>query len=205
MKKVIALLLIATLSLSLCGCFPFNLFNTSKAESDLESIADKISSDLDDSSSKLESSIGNLVSGIDDSSDTQIIGNDDFGYMKIPKDFVKFTDVSGSDDLQYSDKAGSTIFTMNKISADVPAYTAMENIADTVKERGATNVETGSSAEINGFVGDEITCYYPDEQKYLNVYLIPFTEKTVYLAVEYTKGNEDMLDYLQTWQSTEFY
>lgn len=43
----------------------------------------------------------------------QRVGSDDYGYIDIPKKWVKFTDVNGDDSIQYTDGSAYNIVTMN--------------------------------------------------------------------------------------------
>ena len=41
------------------------------------------------------------------------VGSDDYGYISIPDNWIKFTDVDGGDSVQYTDGSGYNIVTMN--------------------------------------------------------------------------------------------
>ena len=43
----------------------------------------------------------------------QRVGSDDYGYIDIPKNWLKFRDVNGGDSIQYTDGSGYNIVTMN--------------------------------------------------------------------------------------------
>ncbi len=45
--------------------------------------------------------------------DMQIVGNEELGYVAVPGDWVKFLDLDGGTDLQYSNTAGTSIITLN--------------------------------------------------------------------------------------------
>ena len=44
---------------------------------------------------------------------TQIIGSDEYGYVKVPKNWFHFKDVKGGNDIQYSDGSTYNIVTLN--------------------------------------------------------------------------------------------
>ena len=44
---------------------------------------------------------------------TQIIGSDEYGYVKVPKNWFRFKDVKGGNDIQYSDGSAYNIVTLN--------------------------------------------------------------------------------------------
>ena len=45
--------------------------------------------------------------------DTQIIGSDEYGYVKVPKNWFRFKDLKGGNDIQYSDGSSYNIVTLN--------------------------------------------------------------------------------------------
>ena len=221
MKKIIAIILAGTLAASLCGCFPLNLFNKVKeAESNIESkieseIGSRIESEAsaieglydssDDSSDSSDSGSSSSVDIDFYSSDLQTIGNDDVGYLRIPKDFIKFKDIAGGDDLQYCDRTTTTIFTLNKIDKSVSVTDAIENIKDKVESEGAINATIDENASLAGFSGSMLKCYYPSDGKHLEVYIFPFPEKNYYIAFEYLTPNEKYRDYLKSWETSNYY
>ena len=48
----------------------------------------------------------------------QRVGSDDYGYIDIPKKWVKFTDVNGGDSIQYTDGSAYNIVTMNSYTKE---------------------------------------------------------------------------------------
>lgn len=58
------------------------------------------------------------------SQETKRIGNADYGYIDIPSKWIKFTDIDGTEAVQYTDGSGYNIVTLNsftKEKAKVPA------------------------------------------------------------------------------------
>ena len=56
--------------------------------------------------------------------ETKRIGNADYGYINIPSKWIKFTDIDGTEAVQYTDGSGYNIVTLdsfNKEKAKVPA------------------------------------------------------------------------------------
>ena len=45
--------------------------------------------------------------------DTQVIGSDEYGYVKVPKDWVNFKDINGGNDIQSSDTSAYNVVTLN--------------------------------------------------------------------------------------------
>ena len=45
--------------------------------------------------------------------DTQVIGSDEYGYVKVPKSWVNFQDINGGNDIQSSDTSAYNVVTLN--------------------------------------------------------------------------------------------
>lgn len=45
--------------------------------------------------------------------DTQVIGSDEYGYVKVPKSWVNFKDINGGNDIQSSDTSAYNVVTLN--------------------------------------------------------------------------------------------
>lgn len=60
-----------------------------------------------DSSNKSSSSTGIKAE------DTKVIGSEEYGYVKVPKDWVDFKDINGGNDIQSSDISSYNVVTLN--------------------------------------------------------------------------------------------
>lgn len=45
--------------------------------------------------------------------DTKVIGSDEYGYVKVPKDWINFKDINGGNDIQSSDTSSYNVVTLN--------------------------------------------------------------------------------------------
>lgn len=105
-KKYLLLFLVILVSVGLGAC---NSSGNSKSKS---------SSQISSSSKVSEKANGSLSSSATKKNDvkteeTQRVGSDDYGYIDIPKNWLKFRDVDGGDSIQYTDGSGYNIVTMN--------------------------------------------------------------------------------------------
>lgn len=130
--------------------------------------------------------------------ETQTIGDSRVGYMEIPADFVEFQDVEGGNDLQYSDKTGTVIYTMNVIEADVDAEQAGQSIAAHLQEEGAEDI-TGATVTVGSYDAKQVYCYYADVDKYLVIDLIEVGGKVYYVSAEFPLLQSTYLEYVDTW------
>ena len=99
MKKVITLSSMLLCSLCLAAC------NTTK----------NTSAEKTETTSVQETTVATTTAPI---KDTQWIGSDDYGYVKVPQSWIKFKDVNGGDDIQYSDGTDINIVTLNTFKAE---------------------------------------------------------------------------------------
>ena len=70
---------------------------------------------------------------ISQTEETQIVGSDDYGYVKIPKLWVHFKEIEGGDDIQYCDGTDVNIVTLNTFKPEQFAiseseYAALETV-----------------------------------------------------------------------------
>ena len=92
------------------------------AASSTKESSSKVEKQTSSSSSKDTSSTKKNTS----SQETKRIGNADYGYIDIPSKWFKFTDIDGTEAVQYTDGSGYNIVTLNsftrekaKVSADI--------------------------------------------------------------------------------------
>lgn len=96
--------------------------------------------------------------------DTKYVGDDTYGYVQVPKKWVEFVDVSGTDAIQYTDIGDKGyIVTLNVIKQDVSDYDAAKAINDGIKNEGATSYYI--SATIGGYKGYVVKGSYTDGTK----------------------------------------
>lgn len=168
------------------------------------------SSAVSAASSAAESSPSNTSSASDtfstktDLGDTQTIGNSEMGYLDIPADFLKFEDVVGNTDLQYSDKTATTIFTLNTLGDEDPDTLDLEAgaqaLAKRLEDQGAQGL-TGARVTVAGkYDAVQVYGYWPEDDTFLVVDLFKTSKRGIYLAVEFPSDNADIINYLDTYR-----
>ena len=118
MKKIITLSTLLLCSLSLIACSNSEKKNEVKTEA--SSSVQEVSSQEPSSSQK-------------QTEETQIVGSDDYGYVKIPKSWVHFKEIEGGDDIQYCDGTDVNIVTLNTFKPEQfgiseSEYAALETV-----------------------------------------------------------------------------
>ena len=118
MKKLITLSTLLLCSLSLIACSKSEKKNEVKTEA--SSSVQEISSQESSSSQK-------------QTEETQVVGSDDYGYVKIPKSWVHFKEIEGGDDIQYCDGTDVNIVTLNTFKPEQfgiseSEYAALETV-----------------------------------------------------------------------------
>lgn len=61
----------------------------------------------------LDSSNKNSSSADNKTTDTKVIGSEEYGYVKVPKDWIDFKDINGGNDIQSSDTSSYNVVTLN--------------------------------------------------------------------------------------------
>ena len=118
MKKIITLSTLLLCSLSLIACSKSEKTNEVKTEA---------------SSSVQEASSQEPSSSQKQTEETQVVGSDDYGYVKIPKSWVHFKEIEGGDGIQYCDGTDVNIVTLNTFKPEQfgiseSEYAALETV-----------------------------------------------------------------------------
>ena len=101
MKKFIGLLMVLLSTATLVACQSNTTQNKETTSTKTESTS------TSDASNKQKSETNK------ETEDTQIIGSDEYGYVKVPKNWFRFKDLKGGNDVQYSDGFTYNIVTLN--------------------------------------------------------------------------------------------
>ena len=104
-KKYFLLSLTILAGLSLSSCSLIRSYSSRKPSDSSSRVSLRDDSDTSSSSSRDKKT--SKTTG------TQRVGSDDYGYISIPDNWIKFTDVDGGDSVQYTDGSGYNIVTMN--------------------------------------------------------------------------------------------
>ena len=113
---VTSLTILSTCTLMACS----HTTKKDTAASSTKESSSKVEKQTSSSSSKDTSSTKKNTS----SQETKRIGNADYGYIDIPSKWFKFTDIDGTEAVQYTDGSGYNIVTLNSFTrekAKVPA------------------------------------------------------------------------------------
>ena len=101
MKKFIGILIALLTTTTLTACQSNTTQNKETTSTKTESTS------TSDASNKKKSETNK------ETEDTQIIGSDEYGYVKVPKNWFRFKDLKGGNDVQYSDGFTYNIVTLN--------------------------------------------------------------------------------------------
>ena len=190
-KKYLLLFLVILVSVGLGAC---NSSGNSKSKS---------SSQISSSSKVSEKANGSLSSSATKKNDvkteeTQRVGSDDYGYIDIPKNWLKFRDVDGGDSIQYTDSSGYNIVTMNAYTKEKAKIQEREEFtAQTIANRIYYNWQNnknvnrvwGSKGAVAGNEAYQVNVIMKSGQ-YLVSWIFKKDEKVYLIALE---GNRETL------------
>lgn len=190
-KKYLLLFLVILVSVGLGAC---NSSGNSKSKS---------SSQISSSSKVSEKANGSLSSSATKKNDvkteeTQRVGSDDYGYIDIPKNWLKFRDVDGGDSIQYTDGSGYNIVTMNAYTKEKAKIQEREEFtAQTIANRIYYNWQNnknvnrvwGSKGAVAGNEAYQVNLIMKSGQ-YLVSWIFKKDEKVYLIALE---GNRETL------------
>lgn len=180
MKKLITLSTLLLCSLSLIACSNSEKKNEVKTEA--SSSVQEVSSQEPSSSQK-------------QTEETQIVGSDDYGYVKIPKSWVHFKEIEGGDDIQYCDGTDVNIVTLNTFKPEQfgiseSEYAALETvqISTSIYESKQKSQDFskvwGSKSTIGGYEAYVVNCIAKNG-KYLIIWIFKSDDgKFRYVSLE---------------------
>ena len=180
MKKLITLSTLLLCSLSLIACSKSEKKNEVKTEA--SSSVQEISSQESSSSQK-------------QTEETQVVGSDDYGYVKIPKSWVHFKEIEGGDDIQYCDGTDVNIVTLNTFKPEQfgiseSEYAALETvqISTSIYESKQKSQDFskvwGSKSTIGGYEAYVVNCIAKNG-KYLIIWVFKSDDgKFRYVSLE---------------------
>ena len=105
MKKFIGILIALLTTTTLTACQSNTTQNKETTSTKTESTS------TSDASNKQKSETNKETNK--ETENTQIIGSDEYGYVKVPKNWFRFKDLKGGNDIQYSDGSSYNIVTLN--------------------------------------------------------------------------------------------
>ena len=180
MKKIITLSTLLLCSLSLIACSNSEKKNEVKTEA---------------SSSVQEASSQESSSSQKQTEETQVVGSDDYGYVKIPKSWVHFKEIEGGDDIQYCDGTDVNIVTLNTFKPEQfgiseSEYAALETvqISTSIYESKQKSQDFskvwGSKSTIGGYEAYVVNCIAKNG-KYLIIWVFKSDDgKFRYVSLE---------------------
>lgn len=180
MKKIITLSTLLLCSLSLIACSNSDKKNEVKTEA---------------SSSVQEASSQESSSSQKQTEETQVVGSDDYGYVKVPKSWVHFKEIEGGDDIQYCDGTDVNIVTLNTFKPEQfgiseSEYAALETvqISTSIYESKQKSQDFskvwGSKSTIGGYEAYVVNCIAKNG-KYLIIWVFKSDDgKFRYVSLE---------------------
>ena len=181
MKKIVSLstLLVCCLCLSACNT------SKSKKEAASETTTVQETTTAQETTTVAESTI----------KDTQVIGSDAYGYVKVPKSWIHFTEVEGGDDIQYCDGTDINIVTLNTfkpehLGVSESEYAALDavqvstSVYQTKQQSKDFTKVWGSKSKIGGYDAYQVNCI-AKTGKYLVIWIFKSDDgKFRYVSLE---------------------
>ena len=204
-KKYFLLSLTILAGFSLSSCSLIKSYSSRKPSDSSSRVS--LRDDSDTSSSSRREKDSSKTTG------TQRVGSDDYGYISIPDNWIKFTDVDGGDSVQYTDGSGYNIVTMNAYTKEKANIGEGEEFnAETIAQRIAYHWK--DNKEVDDFWGAKSTVA-GNEAFQINVILKSTQNLTVWVFKQGDKvymmsfeGDEDTLyefiPYIEeTWSASK--
>ena len=132
---------------------------------------------------------------------TKTVGDDYYGYVKVPNSWIKFQDLDNSSIFQYTDIGeGGYIITLNTYDENTAPYQAATNVKNHIIEEG--NTATVKAAYIGKYFAYKVEAKYTDGT-YFDAYLFNADGKLHYVAIEGPDNTNDSFDIPNTFSLTK--
>ena len=171
MKKLQGILMLLLSSVLLVSCHANknenknqNKEQTTQNESNKQEDSKKKDENKKEEANKKDSDSSNKSSSSTNikTEDTQVIGSDEYGYVKVPKSWVNFKDINGGNDIQSSDTSAYNVVTLNifrpsQLGISEAEYASIDpkQVADSVytKQENSQMFEkiSGTKSKIGGY------------------------------------------------------
>lgn len=180
MKKIVSLSTLLVCCLTLAAC------NTSKTKKEAASDTTTVQ----ETTTAQETTVAESTI-----KDTQVIGSDAYGYVKVPKSWIHFTEIEGGDDIQYCDGTDVNIVTLNTfkpehLGVSESEYAALDtvqvstSIYQTKQQSGDFSKVWGSKSKIGGYDAYVVNCIAKNG-KYLIIWIFKSDDgKFRYVSIE---------------------
>lgn len=209
MKKLQGILMLLLSSVLLVSC---QANKNENKDQNKEQTTQNESNKQEDSKKKMKIKKKKLIKDSDSSNksssstnikteDTQVIGSDEYGYVKVPKSWVNFQDINGGNDIQSSDTSAYNVVTLNifrpsQLGISEAEYASIDpkQVADSVytKQENSQMFEkiSGTKSKIGGYDAYVINTL-TNTGKYFITYIFKADDgKIHYTSIE---GDKDTL------------
>lgn len=211
MKKLQGILMLLLSSVLLVSCQANknenkdqNKEQTTQNESNKQEDSKKKDENKKEEANKKDSDSSNKSSSSTNikTEDTQVIGSDEYGYVKVPKSWVNFQDINGGNDIQSSDTSAYNVVTLNifrpsQLGISEAEYASIDpkQVADSVytKQENSQMFEkiSGTKSKIGGYDAYVINTL-TKTGKYFVTYIFKADDgKIHYTSIE---GDKDTVD-----------
>lgn len=211
MKKLQGILMLLLSSVLLVSCQANknenkdqNKEQTTQNESNKQEDSKKKDENKKEEANKKDSDSSNKSSSSTNikTEDTQVIGSDEYGYVKVPKSWVNFQDINGGNDIQSSDTSAYNVVTLNifrpsQLGISEAEYASIDpkQVADSVytKQENSQMFEkiSGTKSKIGGYDAYVINTL-TNTGKYFITYIFKADDgKIHYTSIE---GDKDTVD-----------
>ena len=134
---------------------------------------------------------------------SKVVGDDHYGYVKVPTTWVEFKDVDNDSVYQYTDigEAGYIVTLQTYEDTDTTALTAANNLLSNVKNEGAE--ATLKTAIVGGkYVAWVVDAKYSDTS-YIDIYLFKADNKLHFVSIEGPDDTNDNFEIPKTFSLTK--
>ncbi len=133
--------------------------------------------------------------------DLRLVGNDTYGYLSIPSDWLKFEDVNGGTGLQYSDRNGEYILTMDAYDTNYEsAKSWAESSYNNLKEMGASDLKL-TEEQVGYYRAYKVYGYHAIKKIVLVIYCFEAEDnRTHFIGIEGPNVNDESFEIINSFK-----
>lgn len=128
----------------------------------------------------------------DENSESRKVGSAQLGYVTVPNDWLKFIDENGARGIQYSDKDGQYIITLDALStSEIDAETFATGKASLLEKEGVKDL-AGTVVDFGKYKAYQVKGYYEDVGVWLQLWCFEAEDGyTHYVGIEGPDQNSE--------------
>lgn len=134
----------------------------------------------------------------------RIIGDSTYGYITVPSDWLKFEDIENVRGIQYTDRNGDYIITMDaEKTSTITAQNWYNAMIDRFKKNGVINISS-ENVNVDKYNAFQVYGFHEESKVWLSVWCFETEDGiTHYIGIEGPNYNNEYFNLIYTFKNTK--